>query len=241
MADAIIQPGRGKGAAPVGPLALLAATGPDLVLLRDTLGFGGDEGRRLFTSRLYARSGHHPGICLAGPMVGAPYAVMVAETLIAWGARRLVFLGWCGAVTDSVAIGDLVLPTSAFIDEGTSRHYSAAAITAAASPVLAQRISAGCAAEGIGAHAGPVWTTDAPFRETPEKLLAFRNRGALAVEMEASALFSVAGFRGVEAAALLVVSDDLSSLTWRPGFRDPGFTRGREGACRVMRRLSPGA
>nr|MCU0539679.1 uridine phosphorylase [Desulfobacterales bacterium] len=111
MADAIIQPGRGKGAAPVGPLALLAATGPDLVLLRDTLGFGGDEGRRLFTSRLYARSGHHPGICLAGPMVGAPYAVMVAETLIAWGARRLVFLGWCGAVTDSVAIGDLVLPT----------------------------------------------------------------------------------------------------------------------------------
>ena len=237
MPDAIIQPRRGKGAAPVGPLALLAATGPDLALLRDALGFGADAGRRLFTSRLYTHSERHPGTCLAGPMVGAPYAVMVAETLVAWGARRLIFLGWCGALTPTVAIGDLVLPTSAFIDEGTSRHYSPATLESAGAAALVQAISDGCAAAGTGVHPGPVWTTDAPFRETPDKVLAFRRRGALAVEMEVSALFSVAAFRGVEAAALLVVSDDLSSLTWQPGFKDARFAHGREDAGRVIGRV----
>jgi nucleoside phosphorylase len=240
MPDAIVQPRPGRGTPSVGPLAVLAATGPDLALLRSGFACGADKGRRLFTSRLYSHLEHSPGICLAGPMVGAPYAVMVAETLIAWGARRLVLLGWCGAVTETVAIGDLVLPTSALIDEGTSRHYLPDAIVSMASPRLAQDISEACGAEGIGFHAGPIWTTDAPFRETPEKVIEFRRRGALAVEMEASALFTLAAYRGVEVAALLVVSDDLSSLTWRPGFKDPRFARGREAACRVIRRLGPG-
>lgn len=59
----------------------------------------------------------------------------------------------------------------------------------------------------------------------------------MAVEMECSALFTVGGFRGIDVAALLVVSDDLSSLTWRPGFKDPRFIRGREVACNVIGRL----
>ena len=175
--------------------------------------------------------------CLAGPLVGAPYAVMAAETLIAWGARVLIFFGWCGAVSGSVAIGDLVLPTSAFVDEGTSRHYLPEASEATPSPSLVQKIAGACASEGLCVHPGAVWTTDAPFRETREKVLAFRRQGALAVEMECSALFTLGVFRSVEAAALLVVSDDLSSLSWTPGFKDPSFTRGREAACGVIGKI----
>jgi hypothetical protein len=52
--------------------------------------------------------------------------------------------------------------------------------------------------------------------------------------METSALFTVGGCRGIEVAALLVVSDDLSSLTWRPGFKDPRFICGREVACNII-------
>lgn len=234
---AIVHPGSGKNSPILGPLAVLAATGPDLSLLRRSLAFDADEGRRLHTSRLFTSSRRHPGLALAGPMVGAPYAVMVAETLIAWGARRLIFLGWCGAVSETVAIGDLVLPTSAFIDEGTSRHYLAEPRESYPSSALARKISGCCAAEKIGVHPGAVWTTDAPYRETPDKVLDHRRRGALSVEMEVSALFSVAAFRRVEAAALLVVSDDLSSLTWKPGFKDPRFARGREAAGAVIERL----
>lgn len=230
MPDAIIEPRRGKSSPKLGPVAVLAATEPDLGALRSRLGFDSDPGRNLFISRLYTSSDFLPDVCLAGPLVGAPYAVMIAETLIAWGARRMVFLGWCGALSEAVSTGDLVLPTSAFIDEGTSRHYVADASESTASVALVQTLSETGTALGIGLHPGALWTTDAPFRETREKVIAYRRRGALAVEMECSALFTVGAFRAVDVAALLVVSDDLSTLSWKPGFKDPRFAHGREAA-----------
>ncbi len=235
--EAIITPRKGRASPRIGPVAVLAATEPDLGLLHDMLGFGGEEGRRLFISRLYAHAEQRPGICLAGPMVGAPYAVMIAETLIAWGARTLVFLGWCGAVSTQVAVGDLVLPNSAMIDEGTSRNYLPGMVQSSPSDPLSRRLRNVCATAGIAVHSGPIWTTDAVFRETGDKVQNYQHRGALAVEMETSALFSVGSFRAVDTAAVLVVSDDLSTLTWRPGFRDPRFARGRLAAGSVIDRL----
>jgi len=237
MPDAVIQPRRGKRSPQLGPVGVLAAADPDLRRLRDGLGFGRDEGRRLHMSRLYTASESLAGTCLAGPLVGAPYAVMVAETLIAWGARTLVFLGWCGAVSATVEIGDMVLPTSALIDEGTSRHYLPDIDASAPSASLAQKLAEMCAVDGRRLHQGPVWTTDAPYRETHDKVRDYQRQGALAVEMECSALFTVAAFRAAAAASLLVVSDELSSLSWRPGFKDPRFTRGRETACDLIGRL----
>ena len=237
MPDAIIQPRRGKTSPRLGSVAVLAATDSDMILLRGILGFNTDEGRRLFISRLYTSSTHHPHHCLAGPLVGAPYAVMIAETLIAWGSRTLIFFGWCGALCKPVEIGDVVLPTLALIDEGTSRHYLPGFDSSAPSAALIQKLAEGCAAEDIAFHQGPVWSTDAPFRETQEKVLGYQQQGALAVEMECSAIFTVGAFRSAEVAALLVVSDDLSSLTWNPGFKDPRFARGREAACNIISRL----
>lgn len=237
MSDAIIQPRRGKSSPRLGPVAVLAATDPDLKQLRDKLGFSADVGRPMHTSRLYIASESLPDTCLVGPLVGAPYAVMLAESLIAWGAQSLLFLGWCGAISETLAIGDLVLPNAALIDEGTSRHYGAAASESAPGATLVQKLSEACALQGIGAHRGKVWTTDAPFRETRDKVLQFRHQGALAVEMECSALFTLGAFRSAEVAGLLVVSDDLSSLIWRHGFKDPRFTAGREAACGVIARL----
>jgi uridine phosphorylase len=237
MPDAIIQPRRGKSSPRLGSMAVLAATDPDVNLLRGMLGFNSEDGRRFYISRLYTSSALHPDACLAGPLVGAPYAVMIAETLIAWGSRTLIFFGWCGALRQPVEIGDVILPTSALIDEGTSRNYLPNPDSSAPSAALVQGLEEICVAENIGFHRGPVWTTDAPFRETQEKVLAYRRQGALAVEMECSALFSVGAFRSAEVAALLVVSDDLSSLSWKPGFKDTRFARGREAAGKIISRF----
>jgi purine-nucleoside phosphorylase len=216
---------------------VLAAAEPDVKLLRGALGFSADEGRPLHISRLYTASDRYPRTCLAGPVVGAPYAVMLAETLIAWGARTILFLGWCGAVSKPVEIGDLVLPTSALIDEGTSRHYVPDTHESFPSIRLVEQVFAMCQSDGHMVHKGPVWTTDAPFRETRDKVLAYQSRGVLAVEMEASGLFSLGAFRLTDVAALLVASDDLSGLSWRPGFKDPRFTSGREAAGNIIGKL----
>jgi len=241
--EAIVRPARTSRSPRLGPLAVMAATEPDVALLRAELGFAEDPGRPLHISRLYTASTRIPALALAGPLVGAPHAVMLAENLIAWGSREIVFCGWCGAVSPRAGIGDLLLPTAALIDEGTSRHYAPRRRRSAADPALRGRLAASCRAVGAAALCGAVWTTDAPFCETPSRVAAFRGRGALAVEMECSALFTVCAAREAAAAALLVVSDDLSGLTWRPGFRDPRFSRGRRLAARAVAafcRLPPG-
>ena len=175
---------------------------------------------------------------VTGPFVGAPYAVMLLETLIAWGARKIIFLGWCGAVAEKVKIGDIVLPISAVIAEGTSAHYGQMdnGISRASSSLVAM-LRQILDKNQIDFHAGAILTTDAVYRETRPLIESHQQNGTLAVEMELSALYSVAQFRRVALAGILVVSDELSSLDWRPGFKDERFVRGRRTAHRVVKEL----
>jgi uridine phosphorylase len=239
--DAVVKPVKGKSTPDTGRLAVLAGTSVDLDRLVAALGLSGLAPRPLFTSRLYARAFKDAEpVSLIGPIVGAPYAVMLLETLAAWGVRHFFFFGWCGAVSPAVKIGDILVPTAAFIDEGTSLHYRVsrrAPTVSHPTPALVERIRRLLEPEETRLHTGAVWTTDAIFRETPEKIKRFRNKGALAVDMETSALFSAAHYRGVGIGGILVVSDELSSLHWVPGFKTEAFASGRSLACEVIKRL----
>jgi purine-nucleoside phosphorylase len=234
--DAIVNPVKSRNTPEIGPVAALAATEKDLFFLCDLFNFNKEDYRRLFTSRLYAQNSTPEGVCLAGPGIGAPYAAMMLETLISWGACRIIFLGWCGAVSEQVKIGDIILPTAAVVDEGTSRNYIEP-VNGQSKPVLSMVSLVEQVLEDnrIDFHSGKIWTTDAVYRETREKVESYQKQGVLAVEMEISALFSVAQFRQVELGAMLVVSDELSSLTWRPGFKDKRFVKGHKIACRMVR------
>ena len=235
--DAIINPKKSKNAPELGPIAVMAATRPDLSLLCNLFETSENSYQPLFMSRLYhARTGTKaPDISLAGPFVGAPYAVMLLETLIAWGTRKIFFVGWCGSVSETVKIGDIIVPTSALIDEGTSRHYQDK-VTQVAYPSDSMRsvLNAGLDQKQVHFHQGPIWTTDAVYRETRRKVDQFHRRGAIGVEMEISALFTVAEFRGIQIAALVIVGDELTSSRWRPGFKTDAFKQARETACRVI-------
>ena len=81
---------------------------------------------------LYHPAGY-PFSVIASPM-GAPMAVMLLEQLIALGARRLLYLGFCGALIPSYRIGDLFLPVQAVREEGTSYHYLPSDVVPCASP-----------------------------------------------------------------------------------------------------------
>lgn len=239
--DAVVKPVKGRRTPDTGRFAVLVATTVDLDQLARSLGLAAPAPHRLFTSRMYVHriEGVEP-TTLIGPIVGAPYAVMLLETLVAWGVRHVFFLGWCGAVSPALKIGDLLLPTAALIDEGTSVHYRGPGRLPPVSypaPGAHDQIRRLLNHDNGRLHTGAVWTTDAIFRETPAKIRHFQAEGALAVDMETSALFSAADFRGVDLGALLVVSDELSSLQWRPGFKTEAFTTGRSRACEVIKRL----
>lgn len=149
--------------------------------------------------------------------VGAPAAVTVLEEAIALGVRDILVVGTGGSLQPALPIGALIVPTSAIREDGTSFHYMPAGVELAPDPTLAQALAEEVVALGGGVAFGPVWTTDAPYREMRSKVAAYGAMGALAVEMEASALFALAQFRGVRLALLMAVSDELFH-DWRPGF-----------------------
>lgn len=238
--EAVVKPVKGKRTPTLGADAILVGTSGDLERLVQSIPLHSVNPRPLFNSRLYVEQGNPSATAVVGPIVGAPYAAMVLETLIVWGARRFIFLGWCGAVSPEVAIGDLIIPTAALIDEGTSLHYPCVGMPSDTSYPEASalgRIRGQFVGGNTPFREGAVWTTDAIFRETPAKVRRFLAKGALAVDMETSALLTIARYRGVEIGSILVVSDELSTLKWVPGFKSEAFASGRTKAYEVIRRL----
>jgi purine-nucleoside phosphorylase len=103
-----------------------------------------------------------------------------------------------------------VLIDRALRDEGTSHHYLPPAAFAEADAALADRAFAALAALPIPVHRGTVWTTDAPYRETEAAIEAAAAHGALAVEMEAAALYAFAQARRRDVLCLAHVTNRMA-------------------------------
>jgi uridine phosphorylase len=155
--------------------------------------------------------------------VGAPAAVLVLEETVALGARACIFTGTCGALQEDMVHRELVLPTRAVRDEGTSFHYAPPARYSHPHPELAAALRDTLKDSGFRFREAPLWTTDAPYRETAEKIARLRSEGCAAVDMEGAALFSAGRFRNTPVAGLLTAHDSLASGEWRAGLpRPPG-------------------
>jgi uridine phosphorylase len=124
--------------------------------------------------------------------IGGPYSVLIAEQLIASGARVVIGLTSAGRVSPSLPIPSLVVATSAVRDEGTSYHYLPPAATVDAPADLARLLAREVEAVGLPVASGRVWTTDAPYRETVSQIDGHAQDGVLAVEMQAASLFAFA-------------------------------------------------
>jgi uridine phosphorylase len=129
---------------------------------------------------------------IIGCVVGAPFAVLIAEELFASGCRLLVSLTSAGQITPAGRTPYFVIIERALRDEGTSYHYAAPSEYSEADPRLISMAVNALRRNGLSAVVGSSWTTDAPFRETAEAIEAARSKGILAVEMEAAALYTFA-------------------------------------------------
>src|SRR5204863_3248704 len=98
--------------------------------------------------------------------------------------------------------------------EGTSFHYLPPSRVVDADPEGVAAAIGLLEERGVPFLTGKVWTTDAIYRETRQKVDRRRDEGCLVVEMEAAAFFAVARFRGIRFAQLLYGGDDLSGSEW---------------------------
>ncbi|MBL7662810.1 hypothetical protein JNK13_08675 [bacterium] len=148
--------------------------------------------------------------------MGAPFAVAILEELVKRGIREFILVSIAGGLGDSFQVGDYILPTTAISDEGTSANYlQDTGSTSHAMPaqpsqnilnqfILSAKIEPNSA---FGIHRTTIASTDAPYREIPEKIYNLMRRGARTIDMEYSALLSAANFHKVSLQAVFAVSD----------------------------------
>ncbi len=115
-------------------------------------------------------------ICITMAFLTAPGAACTIEELHAMGCRGFVICGAAGALQGGSSLGEIILPTAAVRDEGTSYHYLPPSREVACHPGAVEHLAAGLARLGIPYATGKTWTTDAIYRETPDLI---RRRAAL--------------------------------------------------------------
>lgn len=150
---------------------------------------------------------YHPGI-------GAALAAAVLEEVIAFGCSKFIVCGGCGVLEMDIALGDLIVVSEALRDEGVSYHYLPPGRVVKAHPLGVASLESTLKGQGIPYRVGRIWTTDAPYRETPERIKKRRAEGCIVVEMEAAGMMAVAEFRGVTLGVVLYGGDDLSGTEW---------------------------
>lgn len=172
-------------------------------------------------------TGHRIAV-IGGFGVGAPAAAIVLEELVAFGVRNFISIGTAGTLQKNVKIGDLVVCERAIRDEGTSHHYLPTEKYAYPNADLTEALTNSLENFSLPFTKGISWTIDAPYRETFEEAQLYQSEGVIAVEMEASALFSVAQFRGVNIASMFAISDSLADIEWHPQFHSDATQQGLE-------------
>jgi purine-nucleoside phosphorylase len=146
--------------------------------------------------------------------MGTPSLSIVVEELLRLGARRLIRVGTCGGIAMGLQTGDLVIATAACPVDGATRTYLHGEPYAPAADFdLTRALVDAAAAAGVEAQTGLVASVDVFYNTDDDYARRWRERGVLAFEMEASALFFLAARAGVQAACALTVSDVLSEET----------------------------
>jgi purine-nucleoside phosphorylase len=142
--------------------------------------------------------------------MGTPSLSIVVEELLRLGARRLIRVGTCGGIGQGMHTGDLVIATAACpVDGATSTYLHGEPYAPAASFPVTRALVDAAEAAGVPAVTGLVASVDVFYNTDTDYAERWRNRGVLAFEMEAAALFFLAARAGVQAGCALTVSDVL--------------------------------
>jgi len=153
-------------------------------------------------------------IVLVQAVVGAPWAAAHIEELTAYGCKKYIACGGCGVMQPDIAVGHLIIPTSAVRDEGTSYHYAAPSREIDMDETAVQAIETALTEAKAPYIKAKTWTTDAIFRETPAKIAMRKQEGCVTVEMETSAFIAAAKYNNVPFGQILYAGDSLAGEEW---------------------------
>jgi 5'-methylthioadenosine phosphorylase/purine-nucleoside phosphorylase len=171
--------------------------------------------------------------------MGCPSAGIVFEELIMLGVTRMVRVGTCGGLLDHMRMGDTVVGVSASADDATPLRYAGmAGYAPAATYSLVEEAVRLSREHEATVHVGPIVTSGIFYDPDTTTFARWKRLGHVGVEMEAAMLYTVAAVKGVEAMAMMTVSDLLGESGESQRISDEELKRGVDDmmrlACRVV-------
>src|SRR5262245_46272945 len=143
--------------------------------------------------------------------MGCPSAGIVFEELVQLGATRLVRVGTCGGLKDGMRMGDTVVGISATADDQTPlRVAQLDSYAPTATFELAEEAARLSRESGARVHVGPIVTSSVFYDPDSTTFARWKRTGHIGVEMEAAMMYTIAAVHGVEALAMMTVSDLLA-------------------------------
>ncbi len=150
---------------------------------------------------------HGHRVSVQGSGMGQPSLAIYANELFRdYDVTTVVRVGSCGALTEKLAVRDLVIASGACTDSSMNAiafeglHYA---------PVADFGLLRDAAAAAPEAHVGLIFSSDSFYSARPELVARMVDYGVVAVEMEAAALYTLAAKFGARALAICTVSDHI--------------------------------
>lgn len=184
-----------------------------------------------YHTRLYSFQHANIDFGIVPHVVGASFAVLVAEELFACGCELIISVTSAGQILPVAQPPYFVLIDRALRDEGTSYHYLPPDEYCAINADLLRRFAEVFDDGTPRVLTGATWTTDGPFRETTAAIDYALSQGILGVEMEAAALYALAQARGVNIICFAHITNQMAQVE---GDFEKGENQGSRDALEII-------
>jgi purine-nucleoside phosphorylase len=152
-------------------------------------------------------------ISVQGSGMGQPSLAIYANELFdQYAVESVIRVGSCGGLTEKVALRDIVIASGACTDSSMNRIRFEGldyAPVADFDLLIGAHAAAADHAGDAGVHVGLIFSTDSFYGPRPELMTRMVEYGVLAVEMEASALYTLAAKYDRRALAICTVADQI--------------------------------
>ena len=163
--------------------------------------------------KLYKTQRNGKDILIYRTLLGGSATVGMMEELHARGVDKFIVFGSCGELTSDLKNGAFVIPNEAYRDEGTSYHYLPESDFVKIKSY--EKLVNIFEEEKIDYEITKVWTTDALYKETVNKVENRLKQGCKVVDMECASIMALAENRKFEAYQFLYKDDTLANNEWK--------------------------
>ncbi len=162
---------------------------------------------------MYGFSGVYQGkkVSVQGAGMGLPStSIYVNELINFYRVKTIVRVGTCGSIHTDIGLGEKIIALGASTDSSVNRvKFNGQDFAPTADFDLLQKVNAVAGKIGMDILIGGIYSTDSFYLGNNDRWKVWSEHGVLGVEMESTALYTLAVAAKVRALSILMVSDNI--------------------------------